>query len=323
MNTSMEIEVFRAGDYGVKGAYTPAELQKIAEDYDPAWHEAPVTLDHRQDGPAFGWVESLRCVGDVLMARLKDLHESLRDWIRQGAYKKRSLELYRSFARTGRPYLRAVSFLGACPPEVKGLADPIFQEDEGEKIVVEFDEPPPAESEKAVVALAENRPAAENVPGNPSQQVFAEMESLRGEATRLAADLEQERDSRKRTELERFCEEARRSGRVLPAWEAGGLVDFLLCLDDREPRFEGPAERRLTALEWFQDFLRSLPPQIELGELAPAESAPELGRPAVPLPTARAAIRPQSLVLHERALAYCERHTGVSYVDALQAVARF
>jgi hypothetical protein len=311
MNANMEIEVFRAGDYGPKGIYLPDDLQRIASDYDPARHEAPVTLDHRQDGPAFGWVAALRCVGDVLVARLKDLHESLCEWIRRGAYKKRSIELYRSFAQTGRPYLRAVSFLGACPPEVKGLADPIFREDEGERVVVEFDDRPQPTDGSGAILLAES-----------SADTFAEVESLRGEATRLATELEKERTDRRRAELERFCEEARRSGRVLPAWETDGLLEFMLALDEREPRIETADGRRLTALEWFRAFLASLPPQIELGEMAPAQSANELGRPAIPRPTDRAAIRPESLVLHEKALAFCQQHKGVAYVEALQAVAR-
>jgi len=322
MNATIEIEVFRAGDYGPKGAYAPEDLARIAEDYNPAWHEAPVTVDHRQDGPAFGWVTGLRCVGEVLVARLKDIHESLREWIRQGAYKKRSVELYRSFARTGRPYLRAVSFLGACPPEVKGLADPIFRQDEGERIIVEFDDHPHAADDEPTVASVN---AGENTPSATTEAptaAFAEIQSLRGEASRLATELEKERNDRRRGEIERFCEEARQSGRVLPGWEANGLVEFMLGLDKSDARILAADGRSLTALEWFQEFLRSLPPQIELGEMAPAQSPNELGRPALPRPTERAAIRPESLVLHERALAYCQHHKGVAYVEALQAVAR-
>jgi len=324
MNVNMEIEVFRAGDYGPKGTYTPEDLQRIAEDYDPGWHEAPVTLDHRQDGPAFGWVADLRCLGDVLIASLKDLHASLREWIRQGAYKKRSIELYRSFARTERPYLRALSFLGACPPEVKGLADPIFREDDGERIVVEFDDHPSSSDREPTATFVENSDSANDgkTQSEPTSQVFAEMESLRNEATRLKAEIETDRSARARTDIEKFCEEMRRSGRMLPAWEAGGLVEFMLHLDGHEPRIETADGRRLTPLEWFRELLRSLPPQIELREIASPQSADDLRRPAVPHPTERAAIRPESLILHDRALAFCRQHAGVTYIEALQAVAR-
>ncbi|MBM3335145.1 hypothetical protein FJY63_10835 [Candidatus Sumerlaeota bacterium] len=310
MDSIMEIEVFRAGDYGPKGRYAPADLRQIAEDYDPAQHEAPVTLDHRQEGPAYGWVAGLRAAGDVLIARLKDLHESLREWIRSGAYKKRSVELYRSFGRTGRPYLRAISFLGACPPEVKGLADPVFREDEGERVIVEFDDRTEPTEKMSESATVESR-----------TEVFAEVEALRGEAARLSSELEAERTQKRSEQIRQFCDEMRRTGRVLPAWQDNGLAEFMLALDGREAHIATSDGRTVTPLEWFEEFLRSLTPQIELGELASA-SSDEFCRPAVPRPTERAAIRPESLVLHERALAYRQQHKGVSYVEALQAVAR-
>lgn len=323
MDASMEIEVFRAGDYGPKGMYTSEDLRRIADDYDPAWHEAPVTLDHRQDGPAYGWVTGLRCAGDVLVACLKDLHESLREWIRKGAYKKRSIELYRSFTHTGRPYLRTVSFLGACPPEVKGLADPIFREDEGDRVVVEFEDcPETGDQEPAAVPVIAEEAGARVAAEPPRHDAFAEVESLRGETARLTAELEKERTDRRRVEVERLCEEGRRSGRILPAWETGGLIEFMLSLDEDEQRIETTDGRRVTALEWFQEFLRSLAPQVALGEMVPKRSTDETPRPALPRPTERAAIRPESLVLHEKALAYCQQHEGVAYVEALQAVAR-
>lgn len=135
---TLEVEVFRAGDYGAKGRYGEAELEAIAADYDPARHEAPVTLDHRQEGPADGWVSGLRRAGDRLLATLARLSPRLRDLLAAGAYKKRSVELYRAFRATGRPYIKAVSFLGAAAPEVKGLADPVFGD--GDEACVLFEE---------------------------------------------------------------------------------------------------------------------------------------------------------------------------------------
>lgn len=135
----LELEVFRAGDYGARGAWSEEQLDAIARDYDPGRHEAPVTLDHGQSGPAHGWVKSLRRVGDRLLATLTRLSPQLADGLRSGAWKKRSIELYRKFGDPGAPYLKAVSFLGAAAPAVRGLADPTFASDEGE--VVSFDGP--------------------------------------------------------------------------------------------------------------------------------------------------------------------------------------
>src|SRR5690606_32066987 len=50
----LELEIFRAGDYGPRGRWSEADLDRLAAGYDPALHEAPVTLDHAQTGPALG-----------------------------------------------------------------------------------------------------------------------------------------------------------------------------------------------------------------------------------------------------------------------------
>jgi hypothetical protein len=122
-------DVARAGNWrgSVEGApsvieVTADDLQRMAEDYDPALQEAPVTVEHRHDGPALGWVAALRVSSGVLQARLHRLSVRLRQWLREGAYRSRSIEMYKPFEPTGGAYLAAVSFLGAQPPAVKGLS---------------------------------------------------------------------------------------------------------------------------------------------------------------------------------------------------------
>ncbi|MEA2064478.1 MAG: hypothetical protein U9P14_12315 [Gemmatimonadota bacterium] len=98
------------------------DLEEMAATYSPDCQEAPVTVEHRREGPAHGWVEKLRVKGSRLQARLKDLSSALRQWLRTGAYRSRSIEMYKPFTQTGKTYLGAVSFLGAAAPAVKGLA---------------------------------------------------------------------------------------------------------------------------------------------------------------------------------------------------------
>jgi hypothetical protein len=133
----LQVEVFRVGDYGLKGSYTEQDLDAMATDYNPREHEAPVTLDHDQKGPAHGWVSGLKRLGDRLVATITRLSPSLAAALETQAFKKRSVELYRQNPKTGRPYLKAVSFLGAAPPEVKGLNDPVFTEEDQETILFE------------------------------------------------------------------------------------------------------------------------------------------------------------------------------------------
>lgn len=153
--TEIEVEVFRAGDYGERGVYTEDDLTAIAVDYAADAHEAPVTIDHAQNGPAHGWVSGLKCLGGRLIASLSRLSPNLAEALRSGSFRKRSIELYRQFEKTGRPYLKAVSFLGAAAPAVKGLADPIFADPGADTQTIIFEEDPPRDSAFAETARAE------------------------------------------------------------------------------------------------------------------------------------------------------------------------
>ncbi|MGH9789350.1 MAG: hypothetical protein ACRD4U_11695, partial [Candidatus Acidiferrales bacterium] len=125
-NISLEgawIEIFRAGDYGERGNWTPDDLDRLAAAYDPRKQSAPVVLGHpADDAPAYGWVKRLRRAGQSLWAQLEKVDPALEALLRAGRFAQRSVALYKQFPLTGGPYLRHVGFLGAAPPAVKGLA---------------------------------------------------------------------------------------------------------------------------------------------------------------------------------------------------------
>jgi uncharacterized small protein (DUF1192 family) len=125
------VEVFRAGDYGEKGIYTKEALEGLAADYSSGLHAAPVTIDHKQDGPAYGWVTRVYAEGARLFADLAQVPKAFADIIRAGALRNRSAEIYRKFTATGRPYLKAVTFLGAQPPHIKGMEEIEFSDHSG------------------------------------------------------------------------------------------------------------------------------------------------------------------------------------------------
>ncbi len=271
MDEELELEVFRAGDYGRKGRWDVEALDRLVADYDPALQEAPVTLDHAQEGPALGWVAALARRGDRLLARLKDLNAGLVELLRAGAFKKRSVELYVALPETGRPYLKAVSFLGAGAPAVAGLRDLVFARDP-----------------RPVHFRAEQGEFLETEPLDPAPEAFA---------------------------LEPLREELRRSGRWLPRWEAQGLEAFLKTLGRLEGAGPSPGDDP-TPRAWFVQFLRSLPPLVDLGESAPPE-----GRAQERLPTPSGRLSPASVTLHRRVLALRGERPELSYADALRRCA--
>lgn len=133
---SQPIEIFRMGTHidsdGNKRTFTVQDVQSMASAYDPARHEAPLTLGHpASDRPAYGWVKSLTATNDgrLLMLTAK-VDPVFVEGVKAGRYSKRSASFYPPYAPTnptpGQWYLRHVGWLGAQPPAVQGLADVNF-----------------------------------------------------------------------------------------------------------------------------------------------------------------------------------------------------
>lgn len=311
MNTNPEIEIFRAGDYGERGIYTEDDLEAIACGYNPALHEAPVTLDHAQSGPALGWVEALRRAGGSLFARLRGVGSSLLGLLREGSYKKRSVELYPQFAETGKPYLRAVSFLGAAVPQVKGMADP--QLDANSAGTAEAAQPQAAQHEPALAFMDVALPhVAIDLPGAADSTPPPASPDL---AAPAAADPTQ-----------RFAELATRlraAGRWQPAWEVRGIARFFAVLPAAPAVCFAEGEPPLDAAAWFESFLQALPPAVSLGE---SVAFAEQHAPA-PLAALRVTpggrVDPHSLALDTAARARMTAHPGETYAQALARCAAY
>ncbi|MDY6989228.1 MAG: hypothetical protein SWQ30_14350 [Thermodesulfobacteriota bacterium] len=137
----MWIEVFKTGTHTASNGKTmtvsEADLDRIANQYNPKHHEAPVVIGHPKEAdPAYGWVERLKRSGSTLLAKLKDLVPEFVELVKKGLYKKRSISLFPDLT------LKHVGFLGATPPAVKGLADVRFMEfkDGGNTMTFTFSE---------------------------------------------------------------------------------------------------------------------------------------------------------------------------------------
>jgi len=241
---------------------TRADIEQMAATYDPQLQEAPVTVEHLKEGPAHGWVDTLRVVGDRLQARFKDISDSLRQWLRSGAYRSRSIEMYKPFEQTGKAYLGAVSFLGAAAPAVKGLSpEPeLFSaqpgsEPAGEVLrlnsqTMELNEAPSAGvermddktfTERVISSLKEFFSGADEARSRTERQAAAEerFQALERQVDQTRKSLAEEKELRrqaeeKAAELERRLKEQEREAE---------LAEFAESLSRAE------AEQRLTPAE--------------------------------------------------------------------------
>ncbi len=141
------IPFFRAGTHtdnqGRRIEFTEAALAAAIAGYDPKLHRAPLVIGHpRDNGPAFGWVQSLgRNDKGEATAVPEQLHSDFAEGVADGRWYPRSASWYApTDPRNPKPgiyYLRHIGFLGAQPPAIKGLSDIEF--DDGEDILeIEF-----------------------------------------------------------------------------------------------------------------------------------------------------------------------------------------
>lgn len=147
------VDVFAAGDHGDDkgGVFTEADLDQIVQNFNPSFHEPPIVIGHpKDDGPAYGWVEQLRRSGKLLQAKFKDgIPDDFESAVKTGKFKKRSVSLYKTAAGW---MLRHVGFLGAQPPQIKGLADIKFADEDSKSVSIDFEESGMAEvNEQSIV----------------------------------------------------------------------------------------------------------------------------------------------------------------------------
>ncbi len=133
------IEIFRAGAHvamsGTRHTFTEQDLEVCARAYSPQSRLAPLVLGHPdQETETYGTVSRLFRRGKSLFADCNHVSERLKDWVRQGRYKKISASFFMPGSphnpRAGQLYLKHVGFLGAMPPAIKGMLDPAFSETE-------------------------------------------------------------------------------------------------------------------------------------------------------------------------------------------------
>jgi hypothetical protein len=133
------IEVFRTGPRtdisGIEVNFSEADLQAIANTYDPAVHEAPLVVGHpKLDNPAYGWAKRFLVKGDILFAEPHQVEVQFGELVNEGRFKKVSLAMYMPGApgnpKPGHWYPKHIGFLGAKAPAVKGLKSVQFAEAE-------------------------------------------------------------------------------------------------------------------------------------------------------------------------------------------------
>lgn len=100
---------------GATCVFAAADLEEMEASYDPTVEEAPLVIGHpKTDAPAWGWVSSVKKVGDWLLCQPHKVAKVFKDAVNEGRFNKISVKLEDN-------QLKHVGFLGAALPAVPGL----------------------------------------------------------------------------------------------------------------------------------------------------------------------------------------------------------
>ncbi|HSA05731.1 MAG TPA: phage protease [Candidatus Gastranaerophilales bacterium] len=275
-------EVFKAGNYP-QGKFSQEDVETLAKNYDPKFCEAPITLDHEQKGPAYGWVSELRSENGKLKASFRNVADELKDYVQSGKYKKISVEIYKELEGK-KPYLKAVSFLGACIPQVKGMDNIEFKEGESETYIFEIEE------QVSEIKMNEDLVRLQNqISVLESQVVLFIDKPNKNEYNELASELQQKvknmsvqilkmqdesvlrkkaeqelsklKQQLREKELEKFVDEQITSGHLSPAQKETTLK-ILTALNNVQKFDESDY------IEAFKEFIKTSPMQFDSSEIA-------------------------------------------------------
>jgi len=271
-------EVFKAGNYP-QGKFTQAEVQELAKNYDPSFCEAPITLDHEQKGPAYGWVDKLKEEDGKLKATFKDLSDDLKEFVNKGKYKKISVEIYRELEGK-KPYLKAVSFLGASIPQVKGMQAVEFKEGESDVYIFEAEveennDAEEIENLKSTIADLKGQVAKFKEDAKKNTEIKSlkeqvkdltiELAKFKDEAAgkdELAKELKEIKENLRTKDFNEFIEQHISQGILTPANK--DAVFSILCDLDNIKKFDATSD----SIDTFKSFISALPKQVEFDEIA-------------------------------------------------------
>lgn len=310
-NDAAPIRIFRPGRFlsmeGVEVNFSTADLQAIADAYDPARDPAPLVVGHpRTDDPAFGWVAGLSVEGGALVATPEKIEPSFAEMVRAGRYRKVSARFFppdaASNPKPGSYYLKHVGFLGAAAPAVSGLGTVQFaDDDDGFTLIISTNqetEMPPKEDKELSFAEREAELARREAEAD-----------ARDEATRKAA-------AKARHDANvSFAESLVQAGKLKPAGKALA-VGVLDALDsDKTVSFADAGE--MTPAEGFRKLMGSAEPMISFTETVPSEQRKEAGAVSFAAPDGYE-VDPAQADLHARAKTIQTENPKLGWMDCVR-----
>ena len=329
------IEIFSPGSRtdsaGRNHVFTPAMLAEMVASYQPALHEAPLTIGHPKDNlPAYGWVKALYINEAGNLAIDADQADTdFLEMLAKGRFKKRSASFYPpehpDNPTPGKWHLRHVAFLGAQPPAVKGLRD--FKDGAPDALVLNFSEQVPTDTPTPIInpkeiamsdadklAALQKQLAEKETALAAAQTEIKAAKTAADTAERHAQSFAEAAARQQSVEILSFAESQVQAGRVLPK-DKSLLCAAMAMVAKSEKPFEfseGTTKTEHDSVQvstWLRGLVERSAPEVQFGEFA------------APTPGGRPAAKPQTDVeVDAAARAYMRSKGTADYAEAVAAV---
>lgn len=318
------IPIFRAGTHtssdGRRVTITVADLEEIADSYEPTLSRAPHVIGHPDmDHPAWGWVKHLTVDGDYLVIESEQVELNFAQMVNEGRFPNRSASFYLADTpgnpKPGRKYLKHVGWLGAMPPAVVGLPAVKFAAD-SQALCFSY----PASDADHPKESPQMEQTAEELQRQKDELAQREQD-LNTRAQKIAqdeADLDRRKAEEERTDAVQFAQGLEKAGKLLPT-EVQPVVELLLAQSKDAPLSFSQAgtEVKKPAGDVLRDLLAALPSRIDYREKSGGNG--DLGAAVSFAAPAGSVIDQNRADLHTRATQYQQRNPGIGWVDAVKA----
>jgi len=238
--------------------------------------------------PAIGWIESIKKMGQILYADIKNIPKRIYELLKNKAYRRPSAEIYEDYQvelygnfkdEKGQQYgltLSAIALLGADIPAIKSLPDieALFNNDAFTSIITCYNEN--YDRNKGGLIMADEQaglsPQITTQTQTTEQQIATLQTELKAKADQVAkleAEAAQIKETQRNEGIKATIAKYKESGKVLPVQESA-LSTLLLSFDDVKvfTYSDNGTSQTLKQAELLFKVLDALPNIVQFTELS-------------------------------------------------------